>query len=161
MFLQELSFEKAVEDADVPVLLVSVAQLTGDLSLLRDEFRPDTTNLFDPAAGLSPEAQAEGRRLAAQALRKYIEEGRQPAPQPRGDQLVKMIAFLVGDEPADAYLELLREELGQAGTDPRAPSWNARDIAPQRTFSVAVIGAGMSGIAVAHRLRQAGLSVTI
>jgi len=161
MVLERLSVEEAVEAADVPVLLVSVAQLTGDLSLLRDEFRPDTTNLFDPAAGLTPEAQAEGRRLAAEALRKHIEEGREPAPRPDGDRLVKMIAFLVGDEPAASYLELLREELGQEGADLRAPQWNVRDIAPNRTFTVAVVGAGMSGIAVAHRLRQAGVDVTI
>src|SRR5207245_1683909 len=30
-----------------------------------------------------------------------------------------------------------------------------------KTFSVAVIGAGMSGIAAAHRLRQAGVTVTV
>lgn len=159
--LQTLDIDAAVADADVPVLLVSVAQLTGDLSLLRDVFRPDLSNLFDPNAGISPENQAKARALAAEALRKHFDEGREPAPAPQDGQLFAMIAFLVGDEPARDYLELLREELGQDGTDLRAPAWNAKEIAPDRTFRVAVIGAGMSGIAIAHRLKQAGVDVTI
>jgi 4-hydroxyacetophenone monooxygenase len=159
--LQTLDIDAAVTGADVPVLLVSVAQLTGDLSLLRDDLRPDLSNLFDPNAGLSEEALAKGRALAAEALRRHIEEGRDPAPAPQGEALHLMIAFLVGDEPAASYFELLREELGQEGADLRAPSWNAKDIAPERTFRVAVIGAGMSGIVVAHRLRQAGVEVVV
>src|SRR5581483_5246959 len=128
---------------------------------LRDDLRPDLSNLFDPNAGLSGEALAKGRAIAAEALRRHIEEGRDPAPAPEGETLYRMIAFLVGDEPAQSYLELLREELGQDGHDMRAPTWHASDIAPDRTFRVAVIGAGMSGIAVAHRLRQAGVEVTV
>jgi len=159
--LQTLDIDAAVAGADVPVLLVSVAQLTGDLSVLRDDLRPDLSNLFDPNAGLSGEALAKGRAIAAEALRRHIEEGRDPAPAPEGETLYRMIAFLVGDEPAQSYLELLREELGQDGHDMRAPTWHASDIAPDRTFRVAVIGAGMSGIAVAHRLRQAGVEVTV
>ena len=153
--------EAAVADADVPVLLVSVAQLTGDLSLLREEFRPDATNLFDPAAGLSADAQQEARRLAAEALRRHLDEGREPAPAPDDATLRRMMAFLVGDEPVEQYEQLLREELAPAGTDPRAPTWTASEIAPGRTFAVAVIGAGRSGLAAAYRLCQVGIPVTV
>jgi 4-hydroxyacetophenone monooxygenase len=159
--LATLSVDDAVADADVPVLLVSVAQLTGDLSLLRDEFRPDASNLFDPNAGISPEHQAQARRLAADALRRHLESGRPPAPAPDDAALRRMIAFLVGDEPVAEYEQLLREELAPAGTDPRAPSWRAGEVAPGRAFSVAVVGAGMSGLAAAYRFTQVGIPVTV
>jgi 4-hydroxyacetophenone monooxygenase len=155
------SLEAAVEAADVPVLLVSVAQLTGDLSLLRPEFRPDASNLFDPAAGLSPERQSEARALAVAALRRHLDEGRPPAPPPTDDQLREMIAFLVGDEALVTYEEVLREELSPAGSDLRAPAWRVEDFEPRPPFTVAVIGAGMSGLLVAYRLLQVGLDVTV
>ena len=92
------AFGPVVADADVPVLLVAVAHLTGDLSLLRDEFRPDHSNLFDPTAGLSQQAMDEGRALAAQALEEHASDLGRVVPPPTDDQLDTMIAFLVGDE---------------------------------------------------------------
>jgi 4-hydroxyacetophenone monooxygenase len=154
-----LPLESAVAEADVPVLLVSVAQYTGDLSILRDEFKPDTLNLFDPNAGLSEQALADARALCAEVLGRHLAEGLPPAPPPDDEQLQTMISFLVGDEPATNYLQLLREELSPPGTDLRAPDWSTRDLGT--TFSVAVIGAGMSGLIAAHRLRQAGVDVTV
>lgn len=155
------SVSSAVNAADVPVLLVSVAQLTGDLSILRDEFRPDALNLFDPAAGLSPETQAEARALAAEALRRHVDEGRDPAPPPSDGELRSMIAFLVGEEAVGNYEAVLLEELAPSGTDLRVPTWHVDDLAPRSALTVAVIGAGMSGLAVAHRLRQVGINVTV
>src|SRR5205085_3547720 len=55
---------------------------------------------------------------------------------------------------------LLRDELG-LGEDLRAPTWNKEDLAPARPFRVVVIGAGMSGLAAAHRLNQAGVDVVV
>jgi 4-hydroxyacetophenone monooxygenase len=154
-------YEAWVAEADVPVLLVSVAQLTGDLSLLRDEFKPDSTNLFDPAAGISAEHQAEARAVAAEALRRHVEEGRAAAPPPDDEELRTMLTFLAGEEAAKQYEVLLREELAPVGVDPRAPAWNVGDFDRAEPFTVAVIGAGMSGLAAAHRLRQAGVEVTV
>ncbi len=156
-----MSIEQAVAEADVPVLLVATAHLTGDLSLLRDEFRPDSSNLFDPNAGLSEEAIAQARVLAGDVLRRHFDSGTDPAPDSSDADLYRMIAFLVGEEPMEEYLPVLLEELALSGTDPRAPTWHKSDIAPDTAFSVAVVGAGMSGLVVAHRLLQAGIDVTI
>lgn len=149
---------QAVADADVPVLLAATAHLTGDLSLLKDNFRPDSSNLFDPTAGISEEAAAEARELCARALEDHRSSGAAPADLER-DQLDEIIRFLVGDEPHASYSDLLVEELGL--TDLRAPDWKAPDIAPGRGFRVAVIGAGMSGLAAAYRLRQADVDVVV
>ena len=71
-----------------------------------------------------------------------------------------MIEFLVGPATEEWY-PVLREELALDGADHRAPAWTKADLAPDRPFRVAVIGAGMSGLLAAHRLRQAGVDVTI
>ena len=52
-------------DAPVPPLLASVAHLTGDLSIVRDDLRPDLARVLEPDAGYSPEQIAEARELAA------------------------------------------------------------------------------------------------
>src|SRR3954454_6570066 len=59
--------------------------------------------------------------------------------------------YSVGGAEMDAYLPLLEEELAILGEDRRAPDWTWTAGA----FTVAIIGAGMSGLLVAHRLRQA------
>ena len=60
--------EAAVAAAEVHPLLCAVAQRTGDLSLLRDDFAPDQAQLLTPGRGLGPEqedeARAPGRRRA-------------------------------------------------------------------------------------------------
>src|SRR5262249_3004474 len=60
----------------------------------------------------------------------------------------------------DDYVTVLIEELAPEGEDRRAPQWHAAGIAPGRDFRVAIVGAGMSGLAVAHRLAQAGVAST-
>jgi 4-hydroxyacetophenone monooxygenase len=70
----------------------------------------------------------------------------------------------------DRYLPMLAFELGlpSAGAthasgngDTDAPGWTKAALAPGRDFRVAVIGAGMSGLAVAYRLLQAGLDLVV
>ncbi|MGH9302535.1 MAG: FAD-dependent oxidoreductase, partial [Acidimicrobiales bacterium] len=152
---------QALDDAEVHPLLVAVAYTTGDLSLLEEEFRPDPTRVLEPGAGLEADVQTRARARAAEALGRHRDAG-SPAPVGLGpDELRTLIAFLVGAEDLDRYLPLLEEELSLDGVDHRAPSWHKDDIASDRAFTVAVIGAGMSGIVIAHRLAQAGVDFVI
>jgi 4-hydroxyacetophenone monooxygenase len=146
--------------ADVITLLPAVAHLTGDLSVLRDDLRPDPLLLMQPDAGFT-EAQLEtARRVAFEALVRHRDRGAPPAPDPTPEALHAMIEFLVGPS-TDEWYPVLREELALAGADLRAPGWSKDDIAPEVQWRVAVVGAGMSGLLAAHRLRQAGVDVTI
>ena len=61
----------------------------------------------------------------------------------------------------DAYVPLLEEELAISGEDHRAPGWHKGSLAPDVEFSVAIIGAGMSGILAALRLQQAGVPFVV
>jgi 4-hydroxyacetophenone monooxygenase len=150
--------EAAVAAAEVHPLLCAVAQRTGDLSLLREDFAPDQTQLLTPGRGLGPEQEDEARRLATDALLTHIEAGAPDHALAR-DELRRVYGFLIGAEGTDHWEGFLTEELALAGTDPRAPSWHLNDVGG--SFSCAVIGAGASGLAAAHRLRQAGIAVTI
>ena len=71
----------------------------------------------------------------------------------------RIFGFLVGSDGAEHWEGFLSEELALEGTDPRRPSWRTADLG--RDFRCAVIGAGASGLAAAHRLRQAGVAVTV
>jgi 4-hydroxyacetophenone monooxygenase len=148
-------------DAEVPPLLPALAYLTGDLSLLREDLRPNPLLVGMPQGGLTDEQQATARELAAQTLIKFRDAGGQAAPVPDDTTLLRIMEYAVGtDEMAD-YLPLLEEELAYRGEDRRAPDWNKRDLAPDVDFRVAIVGAGMSGILAAHRLQQAGVEFVI
>jgi 4-hydroxyacetophenone monooxygenase len=149
-----------VEHADVHALLPALGAALGDLSLVPDHLRPDPSVIMDPTAGLTPEAQAEARALALSALQRLRDRDVPHVPEPDLDTLRSLLEFASGGAPVDEYLELLREELG-IGEDLRTPTWSRGELAPDRPFRVAVVGAGMSGLAAAHRLRQAGLDVVV
>lgn len=157
----EASLDALVRRAPVPPLLVALAQATGDLSLLRDDLRPDPTQARDPHGGMSAEQRDAGCRLIGEALRRLAGDAPEPIPASETDPLRRMLVFLCGEEVSDDYLVLLREELGEPGEDRRAPQWRKDDIDPGRDFLVAIVGAGMSGLLAAHRLGQAGIDYVI
>lgn len=152
---------EALADAHLPSLLPALAQLTGDLSLLRDDLFPGTVVLTDPQGGLSPEAQEAARELALRTLADWRDGGAPPAPPLPREQARRMMDYLIGEHVSDEYLPLLLEELAFAETDARAPGWRLEELAPGRELRAVIIGAGMSGILAAHRLKQAGVPFTV
>jgi 4-hydroxyacetophenone monooxygenase len=154
------SVAAALELGVLPPLLAALAGALDDLSLVPAHLRPDLSVFMDPTYGLSAEQLTEGRALALEALRRLRDD---PPHQVRAlplEELRPLLAFVTGGGASDEYLELLRDELA-LGEDLRAPRWRREDIAPDRPFRVAVIGAGMSGLVAAHRLNQAGVEVVV
>lgn len=149
------------DDAQVAALLAAVAQVTGDLDLLRPDLCPDPSNVLDPDGGLTAEQIAEARDLAAAALARWRDAGCVPAPRPAPADLRRLLAYVVGDDALDEWHDVLLEELALGGDDLRAPQWHTHDVAPDTDFTVAIVGAGMSGILAAHRLGQAGVPYVV
>jgi 4-hydroxyacetophenone monooxygenase len=160
----------AVDEADqpsfLPALLPALAHATGDTSILDDALRPDGELIRDETAGLTAEQQAAVRRAAVHVLidlrdgvRSFVDESERSAIA--ATQLHQLMSFAVGETIDADYVPLMREELSVTGDDLRAPRWTVDEIAPGRDFPVAIIGAGMSGILAAHRLRQAGIEVVL
>lgn len=150
----------------LPALLPALAHAIGDDSILVEALRPDGTKIRDESAGLTPEQEVEIRTIAADTLievrdgiRSFDDEATKSEVDT--DRLQRLMAFAIGESIAADYVPLMREELSVTGDDLRAPRWRADRLAPDRPFSVAIIGAGMSGILATHRLRQAGIDVVV
>jgi 4-hydroxyacetophenone monooxygenase len=165
VFLHDLDESKLrgfLKDAHLPSLLGTLAHATRDLTLLREEFRPnyiETAAGFQPQGGLSPSAQEKARELAfdvLQDLRKGVHEGKPPLERA---QIRQIMEYMIGPFPDD-YFSLLLHELGLPEYM-EAPRWDKSKLAPDREFTVAIIGAGLSGVGAAYRLKQAGIPFVI
>jgi len=157
----DAELEAIVGDAELPALLVALAHVTGDDSLLREDLRPDGSFTAGPQGGYDESQIARARRLCLDALRAFRDVG-SPAPQrPDAARLRRLLSFLADEKDLDAYMPLLLAELALEGAEARAPSWRKDEIAPGTPFRVAIIGAGMSGLAAAVRLQQAGVPFVV
>ena len=153
---------RAVEQADMPALLAALAMLTQDFSLIADELKPPTpamTSTIAPQGGMSDGALRQARALAVQAIVRWRDAGSPPAAPPSEAVLERLMRFIIKPDQ-DSCLPLLRHELN-VPQDVGAPGWTRAELAPDTPFSVAVIGAGVSGLAAAYRLQQAGLDFTV
>ena len=152
---------QALEDAEIPPLLPALAYLTGDMSLLRDDLRPNPMAMTMPQGGLDADQQARARQLALDTLVAYRDGGCRQAPPPSEEDLLRIMEYAVGGTGMADYLPLLEEELTFRGEDRRGPDWHKDDLAPGVDLRVVVVGAGMSGLLAGHRMRQAGIPFVI
>lgn len=151
----------AVRDADLPSLLAALSVLTGDEALIADDLQPPRSKMgasIKPQGGLTDEAQVKARALSVHALIAYRDRG-SPPPNPATLQLERAMKFLARGAGVE-YLPLLKHELALP-RDLGAPGWRKQESAPDREFSVAVIGAGLAGIAASYRLEQADVSYKV
>lgn len=149
-------------EAELPPLLTTLAHITGDMSLLEPELRPPLRPVasgVEPQGGMSPERQERARELAFQALKRFRDGGCQVMGDPGTEDLHQLMRFITG-EATDEYVPLMMQELGLPN-DHDVPEWTKQQLAPDRHFSVVVIGAGMSGLAAAYRLKQAGVPFVV
>ena len=151
-----------LEGASIPTLMMSIIHLTGDTSLLRGSIRPKVVMGSGFQGNLSEEDQASVRKLALKALKDYRDRGCTLPKQPDPALVHEMMNFMVGDHVGDEYVPLMLEELALDGNDSRAPRWS-REVpaAVREKFHVLVIGAGMSGLLLALRLKDAGIPFTV
>jgi 4-hydroxyacetophenone monooxygenase len=147
--------------ADLPSLLAALAHITVTPDLPGDGLFLDPTKHHEPHGGWNPDQQAHARTTALRTLIQLRDAGWPAAPKPTADAVRPIMTWMMATETSDDYVELLLEELGDSGKDLRAPSWNAAAVDPERPLRVAVIGAGMSGLLAAHRLRQAGIDIVV
>ncbi|OLT16441.1 hypothetical protein BJF78_14275 [Pseudonocardia sp. CNS-139] len=147
-----------VPHADPVALLLTTAHLTGDLALLRDEWRPDL-RIGVTEGGYPEPVREEIRRTCLDALGKAGETW--DRDRPTYDTLQRVVEWAMRPEFA-AYTPLLGDTLSFGpGDDPGRPSWTLSGVGGDPDFRVAVVGAGESGLLMAHRLRQAGVPVVV
>lgn len=147
-----------IHAVQTPALLMLVAHVTGDAAALREQWRPDPACL--PASGLPPEVDDEARAWCLAQLEPLLATASQWPVRPDPQLLAAIGEWAIGAEAAQVP-RLLEAALVPDDTDPRAPDWTARQIAPDRTLTVSIIGTGISGLLVALRCKQAGVPFTI
>ncbi len=152
----------ALEEAHLPTLLAALVHLTGDSSELRG--RPPLTFDFfgDGQGGIAPDEQARLRAAALETLAAYRDGGCRAPDAIASDTVREIMDFVAGQPIPERYVPFLLEELALEGGDTKARDWAAA--LPEETrrgFHVIVIGAGMSGLLAAIRLKQAGMAFTV
>lgn len=153
---------QSVEQADLPSLMVTLAMLTGDTSLIGPDVKPPVTPMrveIAPQGGMSKDMQEKARRLATAALIAFRDSGQHGDVTPSEALLTQCMQYLLPND-IDELRPLLAHEMGFT-KDPGAPDWTRESVAPGVKFRVAVIGAGVSGIAAGYRLQQTQLDFTL
>ena len=153
--VNEAALREALREANVPSLLVTLVQLTGERRWLEAPYRPLRPKGLDDndSGGLSAERQAEIREAVLAAVRDH-REGRLTPQDLTAEQVASMLAAALGEEVPDDYGPLLAEELGLISRDVDLPE------APLG-FEVIIVGAGISGLCSAFKLKAAGIPFTI
>ena len=155
------ALEAALADAHVPTLVNALVHLTGDASLIRGDIRPTSQLFGDPQGGISADDQAAIRERAFEALKAHRDAGFPPLPEPSAALVKEMVDFIIGVELDASYGEFLMSELKIFDEDPYGVSFDDVPAETRRKFHVVVVGAGMSGLLAAIRLKQAGIGYTV
>lgn len=144
----------AMEDANLPTLVAVLFQLTGDRRWLTDPYRPTRSRGMDDndLGGFPPQVQAEIRAAAVDAVLDWA--GGRPAavPTPTGDDLVALMSLAVGEPVGPEYEPMAAQDMGFRAAEPRRVATDLR---------VVVIGAGVSGMLAAIKLREAGVEPVV
>ena len=154
--------ERLVGASDLPSLLAALAHATGDLGLVPEDLWLDPDRALEPTAGWDDDQLARARALAVSGVRQILSGGEMAAGAIDG-RVPELIDWVTGANLDDDYRTMLAEELAVTG-DLRVPepvNGGAWPSGRAVDHPVAVIGAGMSGILAAHRLKQAGIDCVV
>ncbi|WP_354699701.1 4-hydroxyacetophenone monooxygenase [Paraconexibacter sp. AEG42_29] len=150
----------ALAEANLPTLLLALAQLTGDDRWLREPYVPTAPRGAEDhdSGGLPEHVQTEVREQAFAIVDDWRAGRLDPAAPPTSDRLPGWLSLSLGSDqviPAEIG-GLLAEELGIAPRDitPLAPG--AAD-----DFRVLIIGSGFSGLCAAIKLEQANIPYVV
>jgi 4-hydroxyacetophenone monooxygenase len=150
---------QALAQAHVPALMGALVHLTSSGEHLRGEIRPIVEQLAEEEDGLDEDLRNQARTMAFDVLRIYRDAGCPDLPAPDDELVVETMHYVTGTPIPPEQMELMREELNLYGEDRRRVPID-RDAIPA-DYRVLVIGAGMSGILAAVRLKEAGISFLV
>ena len=149
----------ATKDAHFPSLAGAVAHLTGDLGIFR-EGRPAYDFFGDGQGGFSAARKAQICDSAVAAMAAIRDRGVDAFAAAKLPDVHHIMNFVAGADIPGRYVPFLLEQLGMESANELRHASKGPDSA-RRAFHVLIVGAGMSGILAAIRLRKAGIPFTI
>ena len=159
--IDDQALEAYLKEANIPALLMAYIHLTGDTDVMDSDIKPNANIFGDGEGDLSGEQRARVREMTAQAIKDYRDRGHTLPAAPSVDGLQAMVDYMIGSKVPEDYVPLLQEELGISGIDSRIIDFSAIDDGERASFNVVIVGAGMSGLLMGIRLKQAGIPFTI
>ena len=151
----------ALEAADIVPLLMVLVQFTGDTDLL-DRCAPYIKGPFDAQQSIPAALTQEIVCRILTVLDRYSNGELEMPKVPNDALLARMMSVAVGRSVSPKYVEIMRDDFRSGEQGAGSLLWKQP---PGRErlerFRVAIVGAGLSGIAAAIRLKQAGVAFTI
>lgn len=146
-----------LRQADPGVLVAVLAQLTGDPSVLQT-YAAKISHVPNPPERLGVTDPATAEALVNDIVDALGEPRRAGAvPADDRDFFVRLLPTALGSEVDDEHVDLLLEQGGFQRSQPTLP----RTVPIPATMTVAIIGAGIAGIATALAVAQEGVSYQI
>ena len=153
--------KQALEEASIPTLLMCLTQITGDEKWINAPYLPkrDHALFGDASGGFTDALQADVRQAMSDVL-DGVQRGEyntESVPDPV--TALKMMRAYLGENVPPEYALMALEEMGMQD---RAIHWS-ENFDPQRSKNktILVVGAGISGICTAYRLKELGLNFTV
>lgn len=150
-----------LQHAHVPALMCSLVHLTGNIELLRGDIRPHVVPMGNPTQAISDEEQSKIVNLGVDVIAKFRDG--EVAPRSIDSLYIpEMTQFITGEKLSEEYSEFAQAELAITGNS--AYEVDGFSTIPKKTkerFNVAIVGAGMSGILAAIRLKNAGIPFVV
>jgi 4-hydroxyacetophenone monooxygenase len=151
----------ALDEADPATLLLVLVQFTGE-SVWLQKARPYIAGPMSYQEKMPPALRREIRDRLFEVLMEHAAAHMPLPPVPRGELLRDMLSIAAGEPVGEEYVRMMSEDLSPSLD---APPVTVQDQPPEfvapESFRVLIIGAGMSGLCAAIRLRQAGISFSI
>ena len=159
----------ALDDVNLPNLLLVLASITGDDQWLSEKYRPAPIeapegSLFPDDTGRYSTDIADEIKAAATEILGAVRDGTLTlATPPDQGRFQRMLSFSIAEDVNEDYASMLMEETHLRDRDEQWRPRLTKALAAEHGdgFKAMIIGAGMSGIGIAAKLREAGIDYVI
>lgn len=156
-----LELESALRDAHIPVLMAALVHITGNASHLSNDLRPKYGRVRDDQGGLSDADQQRIRQMALEVLSKHFAGAPLP-PQPDMSVIRQTMEFVASSDIPEKYVALLAEQMELDAGDATLANSSAPHLGQSGSkMRGLIVGAGMSGLLMAIKLKQAGVEFQV
>ncbi len=145
----------ALAQSELAPMLMVYVYFTGDEAFMA-RCAPFVSSIFDPQKQ-APEDLVQELRERLFAL--LTQEPPPHDTPPSAELFHKMLSTAVAEPVGEEFIAMLQEQMGF--NPPELRSERPQRVAPEEDFTVLVIGAGLTGLLAAVKLREAGYNFTV